>query len=128
MLTAGALIVLSLVASQVSALECYKEPFPIVMGGASGNSVFNVLDVYPTNGDIVAAGNTEDLVVKGGCSRTYESPLIVFYSGVTLKMTWGRVIDVAGMSFNGVAFSADGLSIAAHTYNFLGMLDMILIY
>jgi hypothetical protein len=43
-------------------------------------------------------------------------------------MTWGRVIDVAGMSFNGVAFSADGLSIAAHTYNFLGMLDMILIY
>jgi hypothetical protein len=85
LLTGLTLIVLFLEDSKVSALECYKEPFPKVMGGASGNSVFNVLDVYPTNGDIVTAGNTEDLVVKGGCTRTNESPLIVCYSGVTLK-------------------------------------------
>ena len=54
---------------------------------------------------------------------TFKSPIIVHYSGVSLGMTWGKVVDISRMAFMGVTISADGLSIAAHTYNTIGTLD-----
>jgi hypothetical protein len=52
-----------------------------------------------------------------------KSPIIVYYSGVSLGMTWGKVVGISGMTFMGVTISADGLSVAAHTYNTIGTLD-----
>ena len=89
-------------------LECFRSPFPKVLGGSLNDTIFNALDIYLKNGDIVAVGHTFDMGVKGGSLATNESPLIVFYSGVSLTMAWGRVLDVGSYSFNGVVFSADG--------------------
>ena len=100
-----------------------------MLGASDGNTVYKAIDVYIPRGDIVASGDTEDLVVKGGCIQANQSPLIVFYSGDTLRMTWGKVLAVSSMSFNGVSFSGDGTHIVAHTHtNTIGMLDLLLIF
>jgi hypothetical protein len=100
-----------------------------VLGASDGNTLYKAIDVFIPKGDIVASGSTEDLIVKGGCTLANQSPLIVFYSGVTLTMTWGKVLNLSSMSFNGVSFSGDGSHIAAHTHtNTIGMLDLLLIF
>ena len=92
----------------LSGLECFRSPFPKVLGSTLDETVYNAIDIYPTKEDIVAVGHTSDMNVKGGSTATNQSPLIVFYSGVSFTMAWGRVLDIASYIFNSVAFSADG--------------------
>ena len=94
-----------------------------MLGGVDGLTAFIDLDVHLPTGDLVAVGHSSDTGVKGACVTTLKSPIIVQYSGVSLGMAWGKVVGLAGMSFRGVTISADGVSIAAHTYNTIGTLD-----
>ena len=62
------LIVSNLCGQSKPPLECFRSPFPKVLGSVFGNTDFEAIDVYIPKDDIVASGNTEDLNVKGGCT------------------------------------------------------------
>ncbi len=66
-------------------LDCFTEPFPKVLGSLNQYTMFNALDVHIPTGDLVAVGHTLDPTVKGACTRTNNVPIIVYYSGLTLK-------------------------------------------
>ena len=117
------LVLLSALNHLASSLNCFTSPFPKVLGGFNSLTSFNDLDVHVPTGDLVAVGHTEDSGVKGACATTLQSPIIVYYSGVSLGMAWGKVVGIPRMTFMGVTISADGLSIAAHTHNTVVNLD-----
>ena len=102
------LVLFSALNHLASPLNCFTSPFPKVLGGVNGLTSFNDLDVHLPTGDLVAVGHTEDTGVKGACMTTFKSPIIVYYSGVSLAMAWGKVVGISRMTFMGVAISADG--------------------
>jgi hypothetical protein len=117
------LVLFSALTHLASPLNCFTNPFPKVLGGFDGLTSFNDLDVHVPTGDLVAVGHTEDSGVKGACATALQSPIIVYYSGVSLRMAWGKVFGISRMAFMGVTISADGLSIAVHTHNIIVTLD-----
>ena len=66
-------------------LDCFTEPFPKVLGSINQETMFDELDVHIPSGDLVAVGHTLDPTVKGVCTRPNRVPIIVYYTGVTLK-------------------------------------------
>ncbi len=89
------LAALILFAKSSSGQTCYQTPFPIFIGGTSGNTALYAIDYHGDSDQVVTGGYLED----GGISNSYASssltvPIIVMYSGGAFTYTWGVYVEV----------------------------------
>lgn len=96
--------------------DCFNKRFPKLFGGDHGNTSFMQFDVDQMTSSIAAGGHSYDPLMLGfNLGSTNYSPIIAYYLGTEISLTWSKSFQIQAAKFISVQFSSDGSYIAAHT-------------
>ncbi|TNV86398.1 hypothetical protein FGO68_gene9505 [Halteria grandinella] len=101
----------------VSQQDCFKSPFPKVVGTGGSNNHFNQIDFDDATGAFAVAGATWDSDLIKDASITNWAAIIIYYEGILASKVWGKIIQLDAVMFVGVSFSPDGSIVLGYTKN-----------